>query len=141
MLALLRYTSVSTMCKDGTRVDLRRYLLWRDSCQARDPCLRGVQPRNRATLAKCPDLLWQLKSFPNPNKESYCGNIYSGDRLQKMSIKQTVYSIPFLNMWFMMLDKGNDIKGCNYLLFSLSVNLLVYKMFRQIVKNAHHSIP
>lgn len=58
-----------------------------------------------------------------------------------MSIKQTVYSIPFLNMWFMMLDKGNDIKGCNYLLFSLSVNLFVYKMFRQIVKNAHHSIP
>lgn len=109
MLALLRFTSVSTVCEDGTRVDLRRYLLWGGSCQARDHCLRGVQPRNRATLAKCPDLLWQLKSFPNPYKESYCGNIYSGDRLQKMSIKQTVYSIPFLNMWFMMFDKGNDI--------------------------------
>lgn len=69
------------MCEDGTGVDLR-YLLWRD-------------------------LLWQLKSFPKPNKESHCGNVYSGDRLQKMSIKQTVSL--FLNMWFMMFDKGNDI--------------------------------
>ena len=83
--------------------------MWRDSRQARDHCLREVQPRSRATFAKRQDLLWQLKSFPSPNKESYSGNIYSGERQQKMSRKQNVYSTPFQNMWFTMLIKENDI--------------------------------